>query len=160
MATNRSQPVERTLFESIEERSVPETDQSTIRVSKDRREQMKLISALSRPRKTAFELVDAVMTAFIRRFEAASGLSILNSPVTQGAIETLRTRDPADIGECVVPLDEQTTLKVTKDVREALRVISAYEGKTIFAMTDAVLLDFVEQFDAASGYSLMSRYRR
>ncbi|RQR79157.1 hypothetical protein DIE11_17315 [Burkholderia sp. Bp9012] len=159
MATSLPRAVESINFDFIEERSVPLSEQVTLRVSKERREHMKLISRLSQPHRTVFQLTDSVLTAFIRRFEIASQMRFLDSPLTVQATDALPAPDASEIEDYVIPADDQTGLKVAKDVREALRRISLVSGKTIFAITDASLEKFATQFDAASRYALISRFR-
>jgi hypothetical protein len=59
--------------------------------------------------------------------------------------------------ESNVPTEEQTTIRVRKDVQELLRIIAALEGKTIFSVTDKVLGDFIRRYEAASGRPLQPR---
>lgn len=56
-----------------------------------------------------------------------------------------------------VPVEEQTTIRVRKEVQELLRIIAALEGKTIFSVTDTVLGDYIRRYEAASGRPLQPR---
>jgi hypothetical protein len=67
------------------------------------------------------------------------------------------TLKPLQLAESSVPTEEQTTIRVRKDLQELLRVIAALEGRTMFAITDAVLSDYVQQYELASGRSLLPR---
>lgn len=59
-----------------------------------------------------------------------------------------------------VPTEEQTTIRVRKQLQELLRVVAALEGKTIFSITDSVLTDYVKQYESMSGRPLLPRGAR
>lgn len=63
------------------------------------------------------------------------------------------------VNDASVPTEEQTTMRVRKDLQELLRVIAALEGKTIFSVTDSVLTDYVKRYEAMSGRPLLPRRR-
>jgi hypothetical protein len=146
-------------FEKIDDLIVPKEDKTSLRIHKDRRKQLKVIAALSRPSKTVFTLTDAVLTNFIRRYEAVSGLKIMDTTEGRDLPVDLRTVDPAEIEDQQGSEEDRTTVAVEKKVREALKVISAYEGKTVFSISDAVIGDFVNQFEAAAGRTIIPRDR-
>ncbi|GGA81818.1 hypothetical protein GCM10011521_20210 [Arenimonas soli] len=59
-----------------------------------------------------------------------------------------------------VPTEDQTTIRVRKELQELLRVIAALEGKTIFSVTDTVLTEYVRRYEATSGRPLLPRAAR
>jgi hypothetical protein len=142
-------------FEKIDDLIVPKEDKTSLRIHK----QLKVIAALSRPSKTVFTLTDAVLTNFIRRYEAVSGLKIMDTTEGRDLPVDLRTVDPAEIEDQQGSEEDRTTVAVEKKVREALKIISAYEGKTVFSISDAVIGDFVNQFEAAAGRTIIPRDR-
>ena len=59
------------------------------------------------------------------------------------------------INEPSIPLDEQTTLRISKIIHRKLRVIAANEGTTIMAVTHTVLEDYCQRYEAATGRPLI-----
>jgi len=59
----------------------------------------------------------------------------------------------------IPPADEQTTMRLTKTLREKLRVIAAMENTTMMGLTEAVLSHYCAQYEAASGKSIEVRNR-
>lgn len=71
----------------------------------------------------------------------------------------MTTKTPSrsvEASDIVVPVDEQTTIRIRKGLREQLKMISALDGKTIFSITDSVLGDYVQRYEFAIGRRLMS----
>lgn len=53
-----------------------------------------------------------------------------------------------------VPVEEQTTLRVEKDLLLQLKMISVFENTTIMAITQRVLQDYCRRYEAATGRAL------
>lgn len=52
------------------------------------------------------------------------------------------------------PTEEQTTVRVSKQVQEKLKLISAIDGRTQFDIVDGVLRDYIRRFEQAIGRPL------
>ena len=53
-----------------------------------------------------------------------------------------------------VPVEDQTTLRVEKDLLQQLKMISVFESTTIMAITSRVLRDYCKRYEAATGRTL------
>lgn len=71
-----------------------------------------------------------------------------------------KTKTPTQASEsvsvdtAVIPVEEQTTLRVSKELHEKLSLISAFEDRTIISITQAVLGDYCRRYESATGRSL------
>lgn len=145
-------------FDKIADVVIAKEDKGSLRISKERRQQLKVIAALSQPRKSVFSLVDSALKTFIRRYELASGKQLLEQPGYGSA--DLPTLDLKDIEDQHVSEADRTSLAVDNRVREALKVIAALEEKTVHSIVDAVLEHWVDQFEAVAHRRIVPRARR
>lgn len=74
-------------------------------------------------------------------------------------MRAVKTSPPVAVSDASVPTEEQTTIRIRKELQELLRVIAALEGKTIFSVSDTVLTDYVKRYEQASGRPLLPRAR-
>lgn len=59
--------------------------------------------------------------------------------------------------EPAAPADEQTTLRVPRDIHEKLKVIAAYEGTTIMSISTNVLGEYIRRYESVTGRPLSTR---
>lgn len=52
---------------------------------------------------------------------------------------------------------DQTTIRVPKRIQEQLKVIAALEQRTIFAVTESVLADYIRRYESAIGRPVLNR---
>jgi hypothetical protein len=60
----------------------------------------------------------------------------------------------------VVSAEDQTTIRVRKEAQEELRIVAALEGRTIFAITDALLTEYLRRYETAIGRPLLPQGRK
>ena len=57
----------------------------------------------------------------------------------------------AETAESAIPIAEQTTIKVRRDYSDALKVICAWEQRTMLSVVDELLGDYIEKYEQMSG---------
>lgn len=57
----------------------------------------------------------------------------------------------------VVPVEEQTTLRIEKLLHEDLKMIAVLEGTTIMNITSKLVRDYIRRYEAATGRPLPRR---
>ncbi len=73
----------------------------------------------------------------------------------QKAKPQLRPNETPSTDTAIIPIDEQTTLRVSKELHEKLSLISAFENRTIISITQAVLGDYCRRYESATGRTLI-----
>lgn len=66
----------------------------------------------------------------------------------------IRIAETIDSPDAIVPVEEQTTLRVAKELHEKLKLIAAFEGRTMMAIISSVLGDYCKRYESATGRSL------
>lgn len=56
--------------------------------------------------------------------------------------------------------EQTTTVKVTKQHSDALRLIAAMERITIFALTERIVGEYIEKYEQVSGQPIMRQLQR
>jgi|GEM_PF-5964897 len=65
----------------------------------------------------------------------------------------LRTVDTKD-SESSIPLEEQTTIRISRELREKLKAIALIKRCTLMSLTESALEEYCKQWEAASGQRL------
>ncbi|MGH8159393.1 MAG: hypothetical protein ACREPQ_14830 [Rhodanobacter sp.] len=63
-------------------------------------------------------------------------------------------KSAVDVGrntKAVVPVADQTTIRVSRVLHEKLKVVAAIEGNSLMELTESVLEDFVQRYESISG---------
>lgn len=56
-----------------------------------------------------------------------------------------------------VPTEEQTTLRIARELQEQLKMVAVWERTTIMDLTDRVVRDWLKRYETATGRALPRR---
>lgn len=59
-----------------------------------------------------------------------------------------------------IPADEQTTVRLSRDLQGKLKMIAALERVTLMDVTESALREFSERYEVMSGHELNAHPRR
>ncbi len=66
----------------------------------------------------------------------------------------------APIEPVSIPVDEQTTVRLSRDLQGKLKMIAALERVTLMDVTESALRDFSDRYEVMSGRDLSTQPRR
>ncbi len=59
-----------------------------------------------------------------------------------------------DIDSIVIPIEDQTTVRVSKELHDKLVLISVLEKRTLISIMQSVLGDYCRRYESATGRTL------